>query len=463
MRYLIFAFLSICGSVKAQDKFLTLDATLDIIRKYHPVVKQASLDVEQAKAALTSSRGMFDPALYYEADRKTFDGSNYFNYTNPSLKIPTWYGIDIKAGLENNLGSRVDPTVTIGKSTYLGVSIPVLKGLLFDKRRAAVQQGKIFIRMSVQEQRQTINDLLQDAGEAYWKWTASYQVNQVLLKAIQVNENRVDFVRKAWQSGDRAAIDTVEAFAQLQSIQVMERQSWLDFQKARLILSNFMWTEDGKPYELAEEILPDTSWMLVAVNNYPVPVLDETLLIAMEEHPKLRVTSLKSDVLEIDRRSKFQNLLPKLDMSYNFLNKGYGLSKTFASPLFDNNFKYGVQFGLPLLQREARGEYRMAKIKIQTNQLIYDQARLEISNKVRAAFNEVIAVQQQVNFMLQNLKNQQMLLRAEEVKLKLGESSLFLVNSRENKLLETEQKYAEVRSKFFNSLISIQAAAGALR
>jgi outer membrane protein TolC len=65
--------------------------------------------------------------------------------------------------------------------------------------------------------------------------------------------------------------------------------------------------------------------------------------------------------------------------------------------------------------------------------------------------------------MLQNLKNQQMLLRVEEVKLKLGESSLFLVNSRENKLLETEQKYAEVRSKFFNSLISIQAAAGALR
>ena len=65
--------------------------------------------------------------------------------------------------------------------------------------------------------------------------------------------------------------------------------------------------------------------------------------------------------------------------------------------------------------------------------------------------------------MQQNLKNQQTLLRAEEIKLKLGESSLFLVNSRENKLLETEQKYAELRSKFFNSLISMQAAAGALR
>ncbi len=463
MRYLIVPFLLICCHVEAQNKYLSLDAALEIIRKYHPVVRQASLDVEQARAELLSSRGFFDPALYYEADRKTFDGSNYFNYTNPSLKIPTWYGLDIKAGLENNTGSRVNPTMTIGQSTYVGVTLPVLKGLLFDKRRAAVQQGKLFVKMSVQEQRQTVNDFLQEAGAAYWKWTSSYQVNQVLLKAVRVNEQRVEFVRKAWQSGDRAAMDTVEAFSQLQSIQVMERQSWLDFQKARLMLSNFMWTADEKPYELAEEIMPDSSWMIVPVKNYPVPVLDQTLLVAMEEHPKLLNTILKSDVLEIERRNKFQSLLPKLDLTYNFLNKGYGLSKTFASPLFENNFKYGVQFGLPLFQREARGDYRVAKIKIQANELKLDQARLEISNKVRAAFNEILSMQQQVDFMQQNLKNQQLLLRAEEVKFSLGESSLFLVNSRENKLLETEQKYAELRSKFFNSLLSIQAAAGILR
>ena len=463
MRYLIVAFILICCNVKAQDKFLTLDAALDIIRKYHPVVRQASLDVEQAKAELLSARGLFDPSLYYEADRKTFDGSNYFTYTNPYLKIPTWYGLDIKAGLENNAGSRINPSMTIGKSTYVGVTLPVLKGLLFDKRRAAVQQGKLFINMSVQEQRQTVNDLLQEAGAAYWKWTATYQVNQVLLKALRVNEQRVDFVRKAWQSGDRAALDTLEAFAQLQSIQVMERQSWLDFQKARLMLSNFMWTADEKPYELSEDVLPDSSWMVVPVKNYPVPVLEQTLLVAMEEHPKLLNTSLKSDVLEIERRSKFQALLPKLDLTYNFLNKGYGLSKTFASPLFENNFKYGLQFGLPLFQREARGDYRVAKIKIQANELKLDQARLEISNKVRGAFNEILSMQQQVDFMQQNLKNQQLLLKAEEVKFSLGESSLFLVNSRENKLLETEQKYAELRSKFFNSLLSLQASAGALR
>jgi outer membrane protein TolC len=55
------------------------------------------------------------------------------------------------------------------------------------------------------------------------------------------------------------------------------------------------------------------------------------------------------------------------------------------------------------------------------------------------------------------------LLQVEETKFNLGESSLFLVNARENKLLETEQKYAELRAKFFISLQAIQAAAGTLR
>jgi outer membrane protein TolC len=116
-----------------------------------------------------------------------------------------------------------------------------------------------------------------------------------------------------------------------------------------------------------------------------------------------------------------------------------------------------------LFQREARGDYRLAKLKLQDNLLELDKLKLEISNKVKAVYAEILAMQQQVLFMQQNTLNQQLLLQAEETKFSLGESSLFLVNARENKLLETEQKYAELRSKFFISLQAIQAAAGTLR
>ena len=46
-----------------------------------------------------------------------------------------------------------------------------------------------------------------------------------------------------------------------------------------------------------------------------------------------------------------------------------------------------------------------------------------------------------------------LLLKAEESKFSIGESSMFLVNTRENKLLETRQKLAEPKTNFFKSLL----------
>ncbi|MEN9950657.1 MAG: hypothetical protein RLY85_1409 [Bacteroidota bacterium] len=463
MYKLIICLFACLSTLHAQEKYLSLEDANAIIRNYHPVVRQAKLEVAQADAALQAARGLFDPSFYNTLEQKTFNGTDYFNYNSQTLKIPTWFGVDIKAGLENNTGLRTDPSLTTDKSTYVGISIPVLKGLLFDKRRAAVQQGKLFVRMSQQEQRLMINELLLEASMTYWKWAAAHRVNAVLSKALTVSENRYNLVRKSWLSGDRAAIDTVEAMAQLQAVQVMQSQAGYELQKARLMLGNFMWTPESKPYDLPEEVLPDTSWMAVPVKAYPVPVLDDMLKLALETHPKLMNTQLKGDVLTIEKRAKFQSLLPKFDISYNFLNKGYGLNKTFSQPLFENNYKYGAQFALPLFQREARGDYRLAKLKLQDNLLELDKLKLEIGNKVKAVYAEILAMQQQVLFMQQNTLNQQLLLQAEETKFNLGESSLFLVNARENKLLETEQKYAELRSKFFISLQAIQAAAGTLR
>jgi outer membrane protein TolC len=280
MRKLIICFLACLSTLYAQDKYLSLEATTAIIRSYHPVVRQAKLEVAQMDAALQAARGLFDPSFYHVLEQKTFNGTDYFNYSSQTLKIPTWFGMDIKAGLANNSGLRTDPSLTAGKSTYVGVSIPVLKGLLFDKRRAAVQQGKLFVRMSQQDQRLVINELLLDANMAYWKWAAAHRVESVLSKALAVSESRYTWVYKAWLSGDRAAIDTVEAMAQLQAVQVMKSQAEYELQKTRLQLDNFLWTPDGKPYDLPDDVLPDTSWLTVPVKNVPIPGLEDMLKLA---------------------------------------------------------------------------------------------------------------------------------------------------------------------------------------
>jgi len=41
---------------------------------------------------------------------------------NPEIKIPTWFGIEVKAGLENNLGENKNTELTTGKSSTWGIS-----------------------------------------------------------------------------------------------------------------------------------------------------------------------------------------------------------------------------------------------------------------------------------------------------------------------------------------------------
>lgn len=453
-----------CKPLQAQDKTLSLEQTLDIIRKYHPVARQAAIEVKMAQASLQTSRGAFDPAFYLSVDRKTFDGTDYFFHSNPELKIPTWFGVDIKAGLENNFGQRIAPEITLNKSSYVGLTIPVLKGLLFDKRRAALKQGKLMVNLSQQQQLLMLNDLLFEATDAYWKWVSSYQSFLIFTNALSTNKARFELVRKAYISGDRAAIDTTEALSQLQSIEAMQQQYWYEWQKARLTLSNFLWKENNEPYELAEDVQPDSSWNQVQLQTYPLPNLGRVIDTAIQSHPKLVSMDFKMDVLLLEKRLKFQSLLPKFDINYNFLNKGYAFNNNlWGQPLFNNNYKYGVVFALPLLQREARGDYRMAGLKIKDLDLSTMQTRLEISNKVKASYNELMAMQRQSILFQDNVRNQQALLKAEEMRFSIGESSMFLVNSRENKLLETTQKLAELKTKFFRSLMAVQWAAGQVR
>jgi outer membrane protein TolC len=452
-----------CIDASAQEKVLSLENTLDIIRKYHPVAKQSVLLVDMAEANLQASRGAFDPSFYTRNERKTFDGKNYYNYSNPELKIPTWFGINVKAGLENNQGDKINPEITPNRSTYVGVSFPVLKGLLLDQRRAVLQQSKLMVQKSKQEQLLMINDLLFDAADVYWNWVSAYQVYNILTSAVQFNEKRFEFVKLAYQSGDRAAIDTTEALSQLQTIQTIQSQAWAELQKQRLYLSNFMWNEAGDPYELLPEISPDPSWNLVEIVAYPMPDLDQSISVASTAHPKLIALGFKQKFLEVDKRLRLQGLLPTLDLKYNFLNEGYTTSKLFAQPLMENNYRFGIQFGLPLFQREARGEYRAAKIKIADLDYTQQQTQLQIVNKVKSTYNELLATQSQVLLYQSNVQNLQKLLKAEETKFEIGESSMFLVNTRETKLLESQQKLAELKAKFFTKILAIQWATGQVR
>lgn len=428
---------------------------LNVVRKYHPVVKQAQLNIAIAKAEVLKSKGGFDPLMQSEMARKDFDGIQYYNQQQHQLKIPTWYGIDLFTGTESINGARTNPEETKGAISYASFSIPLLQNLLLDKRRAAVRQARLLVQQSEAEQRAALNDLLLGATNAYWNWWQHYQLYQLADSILQNSTRRFAMVKTAWQLGDRAAIDTLEALTQIQTLAFQKNVAYTELIKSKLELSVFLWKEDGSFFDLPDTIVP-------APVFFEETFLLPDLLTQTNSHPLLLQYNFKLSSLTIERKLKLQSLLPKVDFKYNQLIRGYDFTKTINAPWFQNNYRFGVNFSMPLRLSEARAEFKQANFKIKNVEWERIQKTAQLQTKLRQYHNDWLQTLEQIKLQNGLVESYMALQKAEQVRFMNGESSLFLINAREQKTLEGFQKLIEVKAKNLKSIAGLRWAAGVL-
>ncbi|MEO0901330.1 MAG: TolC family protein, partial [Bacteroidota bacterium] len=130
---------------------------------------------------------------------------------------------------------------------------------------------------------------------------------------------------------------------------------------------------------------------------------------------------------------------------YNFLTETPGN----IGSLETNEFKGGVVFSVPIFLRKERGDLKLAKFKLRDAEFERDNALVEIQNKVIAIYRELDSYTTQNQLIANIVRDYNTLLSAEERKFSFGESSLFLINSRESKLIDAYLKQNEVQNKFF--------------
>jgi outer membrane protein TolC len=444
-------------------KYLTPVQFMAWVKQYHPLSKQASLFVDQAEASLLSARGLFDPMIYFTNDQKTFDGKNYYNYSNGELKIPTWFGVEIEAGLENNTGQSVNQEITLAQSSYVGFSIPLAKNLMMDRRRAAVQQAKLFVDLSEAEKALAINDLLFEAISAYWEWANYYQRYLIISDAVKTNELRYDQIRVTVEQGDRAGVDSTEALTQLLQFKFQQTEAFMDFTNSTFRLSNFLWSENENPVIINKEVKPAIIPEKADPFARAYMPLDEMLVLAQSNHPKLRMYNSKIDILEVERKLKFQSVLPTVNLKYNALADGYEFWNGWQGDFLQNNYKFGAEIGIPLFLRQGRGDYKGAKLKLKSAGLEQSSVRLDIDNKVKQYYNELLSLLEQIRIYERGFNAYKKVFEVEMQKFGLGESTLFVLNNRELKVLESRQKLAELKAKFFKTAYGVEWAAGILQ
>ncbi|MDG1516459.1 MAG: TolC family protein [Flavobacteriales bacterium] len=424
-----------------QDSVLAFDEFLSKVVNHHPLSLSASYKVKIGDGKLLKARGSFDPKLSSNLTQKRYRNKDYFTNLDAGFKIPTWYGINIKGGYENTKGLYLNPESNTPNNGLwnLGGSINLGKGLLIDQRRAILKEAKLISENSILEQKLVINQLMLEASVNYWNWFKAYNNQLIYKKALTVAEERFKNIKTSAEFGDKPFVDTLKSFITLQERKLSLEQSSLFLQNKQRSLEVYLWHEGNIPLQI-DGLNP----AIYEGITFPQPQKEMSAQIDnwTASHPEILLIKNNLEISRIDLKLKRENIKPTVQIRYN------SLSPEIEDINFNNydidNYKWGAKVSVPLFLRKERGELRISNYKLKDLEaktiLKIEKTKFEIEKSL----NNWESFNNQIKLQIKNLNAYKDLYLAEKKLFKLGESSLFLLNFRDNERINAQIKYIKV-------------------
>ena len=465
LNYCIVLFAVICTSLaQAQDtaKIQKMGITdfMTIVREHHPIARQAALKAELGEAELLAKKGAFDPYLYGDIGQKYFDDKQYYNLIDAGMKVPTWFGIEMQAGLEQTDGDFINPQRTTPNNglVYAGISVPIGQDLFIDQRRADLRNAQIYQNITLEERRLLLNKLFKKAVDTYWKWFAASRKYTIYQEALELAQVRFQAVESSARIGELPYVDTVEAYVQLQNRKNLLQSARLNYENITAELEVFLWNQDQQPLTIASNIEPPAPERVI--NEKSTLELGSQMDTLIKNHPALLKKSLEVSQLEINRKLAVERLKPQLDLKYNAINEP--IAGDLIQGYSINNYTWGLTFKMPIFLRKERGQLQKANIQLQEQELALKQLERELSFGLNAAYNSWNTLGQQIQTYQSIVGSSEQLLEAERQKFRNGESSLFLVNSREMRYVKARIEYIDLIRQLQQAYIEVQFRLGQL-
>lgn len=454
MKRILLFLLLFSTSLFAQQNELSLNEFLGYVKKHHPVVKQANLKISTAQAQLMQARGNFDPKIEVDFDQKEFKDKSYYNLFNGSFKIPTWFGVEFKASFDNNEGMYINPQNTVPNSglTSVGVSVPLGQGLLINTRMADLKKAKLLQNQNAAERDLIALDILFEAASSYLNWKQNFEEVKLYENYLQNAQNRYNGISKLIEQGDKPRIDSTEAGILVTNRKLNLEESKLKLVKSKLELSTYLWTSDNIPLEIEASLYPESDLK----NTIQATLQDNDLsTFLVENHPKIKSLQSKVAMLQIEQKLKQNSLLPKLDLSYNYLSE-----PNYFSNYRLQDYKLGITFSMPLFLRKERAGVKLAEIKIQETELSLELEKYQLKTKIAAQQQEIASLNKQVQLNQKLVNDFEKMLQAEERLFEIGDSSIFLINTRENSLVSSQISKINIENRYYRSVLNLQRTSG---
>ena len=441
---------------------VNLGMVLKQVSANHPTAKQAALLPKQGEAYLRYARGGFDPKVFFTQREKTFKTENYYNETSAGISIPTWYGVDLKAGYEKNDGIYLSPDMKTPEKglSYAGVDIPLLRNMITDTRRTGVRQAQLFKEQSEAMREQMLNELAQQVILDYAGWYFTWQEKDICRQALSLLNERMFAIRSEYRAGSKSAADTIETSAQLGTFNMLYRDASVREYKTRLMLSAHLWDENENPVVIKDGVIPDYTgldFLDSMLKAFPDTLVSNSI---QNLQPNLQIMDLYVQKNNLEMRLKRQAMLPEINLKYRALSPGYFDFPAGSSVRMNSTF--GMGFSSSLFLRKERGEFELSRIAWQESGLKLKQKTRETAQKTLGLYQEALTYALLCRDYTAISGQYRLLYENEKTRFTAGDATVFMVNMRETRWIETRLKLNEYRQKQVQSATRYLEMAGVI-
>ncbi|MBL9008612.1 MAG: TolC family protein [Myxococcales bacterium] len=437
---------------------LLLPEVVQSVERFYPLIEAAQRDVQIAEAELQTARGAFDPIARARADGAAL---GYYQGGRADLLVeaPTpWWGTTFFGGYRVSFGKFADYDGKLETNQYgelrAGVQVPMWRNGPIDRRRANISRAELGRGVATTGLVQQRIDSLRLGGLRYWDWLAAGQRFRTAQALLQLATTRDDQMAIRVQRGELPAIERTDnrrALLQRKGLTVLAERA---LQQAAIELSLYLRASDGMP------VLVDMQRMPSEFPRPPSSGIDQSqgrierdIEWAMQRRPDVERLRLQREQQRVERDWARNQMAPGIDaqvaVSQDF---GPGLASREPTVL-----EGSLVIDIPTLNRAARGRSAAAQAAMQRIDAQLRLQRDRVGTELRDMLSALAAAAERVRIATDELKTSREVEAAERERFALGDSTLFVVNLREQATFEAALREIDALADFQRALTTYRA------
>ncbi len=392
-------------------------------------VRVAQAKVREAQAKRMAAFAAFEPRIDLSSEGKDYGNDLQYRLDRAEARVGLPGGIDLVGGASQATGAFINPerkTPTEGLANF-GISAPLGGALIFSDRQYAWGAASRDLELEEAKLDRVQRKVTLDAVKAYTFWQAQSEVQSAVDDALAVAAERLRLVREAFRLGERSEMDTLEAYL-----------SWVDRR-----------ADAAKQQNLSAAAVADVERLLRGAEDISVNVrgarpeerpvilgLNAELSIAgpgAQNVPELAMAGAALRRERLATTTAWAQWLPAPYVDYRMIQWG-------GSAWNPEAVQWKVGLAVPLFNQKARADLAGAQARLRAAQANATSTQNAVEVLRTQLEQQVQALDSELKALTASETAAYALLQQERRRFALGESTMFILATRETKYLEAVQK-----------------------